>query len=274
MVYKKGFVAVVECNGKILRETNVEGEQVVTLPFMSDYSLLLKNKEARRAQVRVEIDGRDVLSGNSLNIAPNSEVRLEGFLEGNVVRNKFRFIRKTLEVVEHRGDRIDDGIIRIEFRYEKLQPEEQHIYHYDHYHYWGPWVLRYPAPIVTWVSTGIVDVGSTAAPANSVDCSGTTAPTSTISGTYGTCMLDASQPRADEGITVPGRQTHQTFNPAYMGPLEANSHVIVIRLCGATQESVPVTQPITVSDKLVCSSCGAKWPSDHKFCGRCGTALI
>ena len=266
MVYKQGFIAVIECGGKILRETNV-GEQMVILPFMSDYSLLLKNKEARKAQVKVEIDGQDVLNGGSLIVIPNSEVKLEGFMEGNTVRNKFRFIRKTPEIVAHRGDRVDDSVIRVAFCYEQLQPEvaRSYIYRYAYpFQCWEPWIYRGPVPIVTWQAIGVdpvVDTWSTSVPAS-------------VQVVETACSLDADQISPDEGVTVPGAYTHQEFYPSSVGILESNAHVIIIRLRGAASNSVPVTQPITVKDKLECSSCAAKWPSDHKFCGRCGTALI
>ena len=36
----------------------------------------------------------------------------KGFMEGMVARNKFRFIEKTKQISDYRGDRVDDGIIR------------------------------------------------------------------------------------------------------------------------------------------------------------------
>ena len=277
MVYKDGFIAIVACNGKILREAIVAGEQVVTLPFMSDYSLLLKNKEARRAQVKVEIDGKDVLGGTSLIVAANSEVRLEGFLEGSTVRNKFRFIRKTQEIVEHRGDRADDGLIRIEFCFEQLKEERADHYHY-HYDYTPDRYWPYPpVPLCTW-KAGIIDCNSSQV----VDQPNVVHQTFTdlVPGDQISCSFTGSSSQAidnigaDEGITAPGAFVHQEFNHASIGALESNSHVIIIRLRGTTQSGANIAQPVTVKDKLTCSSCGKKWSSDHKFCGSCGTALV
>jgi len=59
MVYSKKFVAVIKCNGKILRETSKDND--VILPFGAEYSILLKNLDHRRAVAEVSIDGVDVL---------------------------------------------------------------------------------------------------------------------------------------------------------------------------------------------------------------------
>jgi len=132
MTYKEQFVAEVKVNGKILRVRNDE----VFLPFGSEYSLLLKNLNSKRASVKISIDGTDVLDGNALVVGPNQTAELEGFLKGSTGKNKFRFIQKTKEIQEHRGDKIDDGIIRIEFAYEEnnplfVYPDTKYYFHYE-----------------------------------------------------------------------------------------------------------------------------------------------
>ncbi len=47
MTYKENFVLVVKCKGEILRER----DGIVTLPFGSEYSILMKNLDHRRALV-------------------------------------------------------------------------------------------------------------------------------------------------------------------------------------------------------------------------------
>ena len=119
MTYADKFVAEVKQGGKILRVK----DGAVFLPFGSEYSILLKNLNSKRASVKVSIDGEDVLDNHSLVLDVNASTELQGFLRGNVARNRFRFINKTKEISEHRGDRADDGLIRIEFAFEK--PKEQ-----------------------------------------------------------------------------------------------------------------------------------------------------
>jgi len=118
MVYVNKFVVAVKSNGRIVRDSN----GIVRLPFGSDYSLLLKNKNSVKALVNVEIDGENVLDGNSILVSPNQSTILKGFMDGRRVRNRFRFIRKTRQISKYRGDKIDDGLIRVEFRFEKIKP--------------------------------------------------------------------------------------------------------------------------------------------------------
>jgi len=135
MTYKDQFVVEVKCNGKILRVQ----DDVIHLPFGSEYSIYLKNLNSRRAAINISIDGEDVLDGSSLILNANSSTDLEGFLRGATAKNKFKFINKTKEIQDHRGDKIDDGIIRVEFAYEKAKPIQKLIvedhHHHDHYHW-------------------------------------------------------------------------------------------------------------------------------------------
>ena len=117
-MYQNKFVAVVKFEGKILREKG----DIVTLPFGSEYTLLLKNLNSKKAQVNITIDGSDILDGKKLLLDPDSDMELEGFLKGKKAYKKFKFIDKNPQISEYRGDKIDDGIIRIEFTYEKDLP--------------------------------------------------------------------------------------------------------------------------------------------------------
>ena len=80
-----------------------------------------------KQKLRISIDGVDVLNGQSLLVNPNDTTELEGFLNDCIAKNKFKFIPKTEEISEYRGDKIEDGLIRVEFWYEKLKPITQHI---------------------------------------------------------------------------------------------------------------------------------------------------
>ncbi|OYT16005.1 MAG: hypothetical protein B7C24_10180 [Bacteroidetes bacterium 4572_77] len=247
MVYHEKFVAVIKCGGQILREQN----NSVTLPFGSEYSLLLKNMESRKVNVNVAIDGQDVLFGNSLIIEPNSEMELERFLENMSQGNRFKFIQKTRKIVDHRGDKIDDGLVRIEFAFEQKVVQEQ--VHRNIHAY--PW---YYLPSVTYCNSNIgesvpvFNYSSTAVP------------------TVGS-NINFTAPAIDEGITVKGSQSNQQFCCGYIGNLEQSS-VIIIKLKGMTATSY-VDKPITVKTKLRCPSCGTKSKSNAQFCSECGTNL-
>lgn len=120
MVYSNNFVATVKVGGKILREN----KDVVALPFGSEYSIYLKNQNSVRALVRVSIDGQplsDVADGWII-IGANQTLELERFIRnGNFSKgNRLKFIERTGSVEEHRGIGVDDGLVRVEYKFEKV----------------------------------------------------------------------------------------------------------------------------------------------------------
>ena len=85
MVYSNNLIVVIKCKGKVLREFE---SNVVRLPFGSDYSIYIKNKDAmRKAVIKIKVDGKDVLDGNSLMVEPGNTTELKGFMKGLVVKN-------------------------------------------------------------------------------------------------------------------------------------------------------------------------------------------
>ena len=80
------------------------------------------------------------------------------------------------------------------------------------------------------------------------------------------------QPLDDEGITVKGSECYQSFRYGSIGELE-QSQVITINLKGMITSGSTIEKPVTVKDKLTCSSCGTKSKSSFKFCPNCGTFL-
>jgi len=238
MVYSNKFVVAVKLNGRVLRDNN----GVVRLPFGSDYSLLLKNKNSVRALVDVEIDGEDVLDGHSLIIGPNEATTLRGFMKGRKVRNKFRFIKKTKRISRYRGDRPDDGLIRVEFKFER--PIETQPIIVPKYKEYGEWPGTGSPFTYTHYSTNYTYTSNI----NVKGCN-------------------------DNGITVPGAETSQDFVMGTIGVLEPSSHVIILQLKGRTSKGRKVKKPITTKTKLTCPTCGKKSRSSAKFCSRCGTYI-
>lgn len=262
MTYKDHFVVEVKCKGQILRVQ----DDIVRLPFGSEYSIYLKNLNSRRASVNVSIDGEDVLDGKSLVLNGNSTTELEGFLKGNNARNRFKFINKTKEIQDHRGDKIDDGILRVEFAFEKPKIRKRIIYK----EYTSPFHWNYDNWFVgnscdNNLRKGIVS--------NEIYCSGDVSFASGSSPMCCNSLGSVSEPLSDEGITVKGSECNQQFHYVTMGDLE-QSNVIIIRLKGITETTGQlVQQPITVKTKLTCSSCGKVSKSSAKFCSNCGTFL-
>lgn len=126
-MYNNNFVAVIKSNGKILRE---DVNNVIRLPFGSNYSILLKNLNTVDVVVDIEIDGENVLQGHNLVISPNIDFELSGKLKNLNKSNKFKFIQKTKQINDYRGDKVDDGIIRITYSFVKPQVinEEYSLY--------------------------------------------------------------------------------------------------------------------------------------------------
>ena len=159
MVYSHQFVAAVKVNGSILREAAGK----VAVPFGSEYAVYLKNLASVRAMARVEIDGTDATEGTWLVLAPNSSMDLERFIRnGNLQSgNRFKFIKRTPKIEEARGIKGEDGLVRIEYKFEKLPDPEVHTHHYHHHHdypyyypyypYW-PWWSYPNYPYTTWTA--------------------------------------------------------------------------------------------------------------------------
>lgn len=113
----------------------------VYIPYGEEYVLYVKNLHSERAVVKFDIDGKDPWDERFV-IKPNETIEVKG----DKANKAFRFIKKTQKISDHRGDRIDDGILRIEFQFEKALPEiktvitttEHHHHDYYHPHYYRP----------------------------------------------------------------------------------------------------------------------------------------
>ena len=287
MTYKDQFVVEVKADGQILRVK----DGAVYLPFGCEYSILLKNLNSKKASVKVSIDSEDVLDGHSLILDPLVTHELKGFFRGTVVKNRFRFIQKTKEIQEHRGDKVGDGLVRVEFAFEKPKPEPiikkviKEIHEHHHHHHDSYWPTRY-----TWYDGSgwsyNESVGSKSSGDEPVSAYMNQASDNISRGFSSNVTMDSlgvqasftadfkaqNAPNVDEGITVKGNEIHEQYNYSSIGELEESS-VIVIALKGMQKSSGVVSTPITVKTKLVCSSCGLRSTSSYKFCPNCGTHL-
>ena len=305
-MYSNKLVCSVKVGRKILREKVQNNESTVFIPFGSEYSLLLKNLGGRNAVVQIEIDGNQVnkksfYDGNKLSkegfyIRAGQTMEIERFVENLAEGRRFKFIEKTEEISDFRGDKVDDGIIRITWQFEKPLPEVKEIrYNYkhehDHYHIHSPWCRCSWCHPPIWYSP--ITRSNTSAPIGNI----TYTASNTISGGGGTqssCFnssVGAEGARGPEGqqgpignvncykssepapgITVEGSKSFQQFGTAYAGALESNVHSMIIILKGIRDKAY-VNKPITVREKFECPTCGRKWHSNYEFCANCGTAL-
>lgn len=243
MMYMNKMVAVIKVGNRVLRER----DGVVYIPFGSEYSIHFENIGTATAVIDVSIDGEDVLDSASLVVKRGGVGRVEGFLKGNEVSHKFKFIEKTEQISDHRGDKVSDGLIRVSFQFEKKPPPTTHN------------TLTYPPGVRSGVSpTFGSSIGSMAAKSSTMDSS---------------FKLGSMAP-VDDGITVKGSQSDQAFTSTVVGPLERDEHVMVFQLKGELNDGKVVEQPLLTRTKLICDICGTKNISSNKFCSECGTSLV
>ncbi len=277
MMYQSKLVASLKANGKILREF----KDTVYIPFGSEYSILIKNLNTQRACVNVFLDGENVVP-SGLVVNAGQEIDLERWIKnGNLSEgNRFKFIERTGAIENGpRGIKLEDGLVRIEFQYEK------------------------PRPVInvadrSWTTTsspwgGVYASGASASynvngALRSVDFSKGEAMKASAASATNTTLQSMNIGNASEihdgratmdcaindvGITVPGSKSTQRFTEVTMGVMEAEKHTIVLKLLGETPDNKPVSKPVTVKAKPKCTTCGKMNKAHAKFCVECGTAL-
>lgn len=276
MTYRQQLVATIKVGGKILRENNNQ----VKIPFGAEYSIYIKNLDSVRCQFKVSIDGKNATSDNWIIVEPNSSVELERSINnGNFNKgNKFKFIERTTDIENHRGIKADDGLVRIEYQFEKRWPKQEPIIYPEPY---KPWVQPLiPNPYDKWpYNNGIwcqSNIGSTYNTAQGIGSSVYTTALNNCDSQTSTQHMNSLtrtvNTDSQSGITVPGSESYQKFTTGSWFFTENETHVIVLSLTGKIANK-PVEQPITVDYKPTCVSCGLVNKVKNKFCGRCGTAL-
>ena len=266
-MYKNNFVVCLKIkDGEILRDDN----GIIKIPFDTEYSIYLKNLNSKKAKVEISIDGEDVFNKNSIVVKENDISEIKGFLEGNKVKNAFKFIEKIKEISDYRGNKIDDGLIRVKITYEK---EKVEIPYYKYF----PQIDYIPQQPLVWYSNDSHNDFCEVYCSNNIN--------NNINFEDAKLKLQEDQNnrsiqqlRKDkniaEGITMHGSPINQELENAYIGQLEENSTVIVLKLTGYKDDKKKVTEPITVKTKNQCPTCGKMCKSSAKYCDRCGTCLI
>lgn len=263
MAYHNKLVVAVKSNGKVLREF----KDTVYLKFGSEYSILIKNINTVRSLVHVYIDGTDITPGG-LVILAGQEVDLERSLtNGNLNEgNALKFIERTGAVEQHRGIKLEDGIVRVEYQFEQ-------VYHWP-VQTW-PKKMEWPQPWDRlWFEENSYTLGATYS-SNSVRGISDSVPMNSAgTRTFDSCSIGAStQSLNDAGITVPGSHSTQRFQTTSSFALEGTKYSIVLRLLGETPDNKPVQKSVTVKAKPRCQTCGHTNKATAQYCNKCGTAL-
>lgn len=265
-MFYNNFVVSIRSNGKFFRER----EDSIRIPFGSEYSIYLKNLESRKAVVKVSIDGKDVLSGNRLIVYGNSALDLEGYLSGTMAKNKFKFIEMTDAIEKHRGVNPEDGLIRIEFQFEKEQECKPEYY----YHYYAPnWWTFIPANREEYGTFSSQGYDWNFINSNSITYNTGGKGSSAFCGYSDVSSQNQFQSFSDNncGITVPGNDVYQQFYAGYTRELENKVAVMTFKLYGYNPDEEKNVS--FVSDRIECQTCGKKSKSFQNFCDQCGTKL-
>lgn len=246
-MYNEKMAAAIKVNTRVLREF----KDVVYLPFSAEYAVYLKNLNTVRATVRIFIDGKDMLDGKSVIVDPGKELTVERSIKnGNLTEgNKFKFIERTATIEKHKGIGIEDGIVRIEYQYEKVPPKSIPTPRIS------PWPQQYP--FYEQYGSGATYATTTL---------GSVASKGITRGIQGSSLNDV-------GITVPGSHSTQQFTQGSYFPVEDTKHNIIFKLLGETADNKQVNEPVTVKYKPECETCGRVNKITSKFCSECGTSL-
>lgn len=266
MMYNSRLACAIKVGGKVLREFN---KDTVFLPFGCEYSLLVKNLNSVRTIVNITIDGQEVVTGG-LVVNAYQEVEIERFVKTNLNKgNKFKFIERSDAVEAHRGVKLEDGVIRIEYQFEKTYPTP--LYYVSPTVWYGSGSTWTGDILAGSATTGAKETLSSnsilrSAAINSIQCSATSSMSETPSNFV-------EQGYNDAGITVPGSESNQQFTKVSGFPVEYEKHVMIFKLLGETPDNEPIRKPVTVKHKPKCVTCSKQNKANAKFCSTCGTAL-
>lgn len=303
-MYSNKLAVAIKSAGKVLREFN---KDEVYLPFGKEYSIFIKNMNSVRALVKVTVDGTDIGDGTRFVVDGNGTFDIERFIKnGNLSEgNRLKFIERTENISDHRGVGIEDGLIQVEFNFEKIWPQRiRHTFLPPIDPWYTPTVfgmdvagssgdrsnmLRSHGSIEVNNSDGHMgiaasdtinvnysaEIGSSAAQGISQQTFTTTDGFISINDLVDQHIdaMDEVGPDNESGITVPGSISDQEFSVASWFATEATTHTIVLKLLGETEDNRRVRKAVTVKAKQKCPTCGRVNKATAKFCTECGTSL-
>ena len=269
-MFANDLVVSIVVDGKFLREE----KGIIKLPYRTEYSIYLKNLRNEKCLIaNLKIDGQDILNGNQLIINGKDSLELERFLNNDLNQGcRLKWIEKTEKISNYRGDKPEDGLISVEFQFEKKVIYNDVIYNNHYIHGYYPDIYN---PIITWGTTakGIDYSNCEITCGDNLDCNNLTFSTQGINDNIvKSCSLDLFNFN-ENGITTKGSISNQKFVYGNIGELESNKYIITLQLKGKNKDNISVDKVITTKEKIECNICGTKNISKNNFCSECGTYL-
>lgn len=272
MMYIGNLAVAIKVEGKVLKENG----KVVYIPFGSEYSIFLKNLNTKDAVIDIEIDGNKV-TRDGIFLAARKSMDLERPITKNMNSgNKFKFIERTSSIDEVRDIKVMDGLIKIAFSYRK----EVHVTF--------ELILTLQTlsndtfdrcKLALEMNYGNIEESLTYLRENPRKCSYRLNSSGILKGGHSRGITSQSTTdfmsyENENGITVSGSKSNQSFVEVKPFTLEEEKHVLVFSTKGVTKDNQYVETPITGKSKKVCKTCFTPNDFDAKFCKECTTSLI
>jgi hypothetical protein len=270
-MYSNGFVVSVKINGVTVGEKD---NFKVAMPFDTEYSLMLKNRNDRKAVAKVYIDGEEVTKTGKLILDANSTLNLERYIEDMDNGAKFKFVPLSNNEVKDEGDS-EKGFIEVRFQLVKptqsqVIMHEEHIYHHKHHYndYWDYPVYKGPFYYCGGVgnsasSSGLNVNNTVSGNFTSLNCN-SLATNSNDTVSYN-AKIEDNKLIEEVGATIKGSNSSQKFSYSYVGELESQETVIRFQLVGTKDK-----ETIKLYKKTHCTKCGKKYDVNDKYCSDCG----
>lgn len=271
-MYGNKLAAAIKVNGRVLKEF----KDTVYVKFGSEYSVYMKNLNTTRALVNVFIDGTNITPGG-LVINAGQEVDLQrSIANGNLNEgNSLKFIERTSNIEQHRGIKLEDGLIRVEFQFEMPRIFTSIVDNSWNNKEWVPGHWRDKEYYVGGILRSVDYSAGENTRIHATSAMNTTLQAMNISSSSnahdGMATMDWCA--NETGITVPGSKSEQKFQTTYIGALDPVKHTIILKMLGETPDNLMVRKPVTVKSKPKCMTCGKQNKAVAKFCTECGTSL-
>lgn len=240
-MYRDGFVVAVRVGDRFAEE---RGDGNFVVPFSSEYSIRIKNRNNRKAVARVYIDGEEVNKMGSFILDANGVLDLERFVSDLAKGNKFRFVPLNNTKVKDKNNG-ENGAIEV--RFQLVKPVELPIIYHNYTTHYVNDIRPYFWNNVSYTVSSTPTRGSSCAPATS-DCSQ---------------VFNCSS--SEKGATVEGSSSGQKFSYSYVGELDPKETAIRVQLIGTNDSGVA-----EYFKKQHCTHCGKKFGENDKYCSGCG----